>query len=65
MQINSSAKCIINRKTMHKTYYRCNICIDTYTYTFPTALSAQILMVQVINQSAWLKSVTVINYSFH
>lgn len=29
---------------MHKTYYRCNICIDTYTYTFPTALSAWILV---------------------
>lgn len=44
MQINSFAKYIIKRKTMHKTYCRCNICTGTYTYTFPTAPSAQILM---------------------
>lgn len=65
MQINSFAKHIINRKTMHKAYYRCNICTDTYTDTFPTALSPQVLVVQVINQSARLKAVTVIIYSFH
>jgi len=42
MQINTFAKYIINRKTIHKTCYRCNICIDTYA--FLAALSAQILI---------------------
>lgn len=30
--MNSFAKYIINRKTVHKKYYRCNICIDTHTH---------------------------------
>lgn len=32
MQINSFAKYIINGKTTHKTYYRCNVCMDTHTH---------------------------------
>lgn len=32
MQMNSFPKYIIDRKTVHKKYYRCNICIDTHTH---------------------------------